>query len=153
MSEHVHHGSHAAHNHEKSDAHVPSIYKFVVGTFALLFVSMLAMWVLFIALEKTSPQVAAGVSPMAVERGRVIPTGPRLQTVPNGNLPEFRQHEDSVLATYGWIDKNDGVVRIPVDRALDVVAEKGLPVFQAPPVRGPARPASAPTAAGAANRP
>lgn len=132
MSEHPHAGQ-GGHAYEKSDAHVPSIYKFVVGTFALLFVSMLAMWILFIVLEKTIPQVAANASPAAVERGRVIPPAPRLQTNPAGNLPETLEHENSILSTYGWVDKSQGVVRIPIDRALDLVAERGLPAF--PPAR------------------
>ena len=32
-----------------------------------------------------------------------------------------------MLEHYGWVDKNAGVVRIPVERAIDVLAEKGLP--------------------------
>lgn len=143
MSEHGH-GGHGAQAYEKSDAHVPSIYKFVVGTFALLFVSMLAMWILFIVLEKTTPEVAANASPAALERGRVIPPGPRLQTNPAGNLPETLEHENSILSTYGWVDKSQGVVRIPIDRALDLVAERGLPVFLPQARAGAAQPAPPP---------
>ena len=45
-----------------------------------------------------------------------------------GNLQTFREHEDEKLTTYGWIDKNTGVVRIPIDRAKDLLLERGLPV-------------------------
>jgi hypothetical protein len=32
--------------------------------------------------------------------------------------------------TYGWIDRNGGVVRLPIDRAMDLVLERGLPQQQ-----------------------
>ena len=41
------------------------------------------------------------------------------------------QDEDSVLNHYGWVDPERGVVRIPIDRAIDVIATRGLPRFTA----------------------
>jgi hypothetical protein len=32
-----------------------------------------------------------------------------------------------------WIDKNAGIAQIPVEDAMKIVAEKGLPSFSAPP--------------------
>ena len=118
-----------AHSHEKSDAHVAGVYQFVVAIFAVMFVAMLAMWIMFIGLEKTQPQFVQESSPMTLERGRVIPSGPRLQVVPQGTLPEMRQHEESILGSYAWRDKGQGVVRIPIQRAIDLVAERGLPAW------------------------
>ena len=129
MSDHEQDG---AHRHEKSDAHVPGVYQFIVAIFAVMFVAMLAMWVMFIALEKSQPQLVQESSPMALERGRVIPPGPRLQVAPQGTLPEMRQHEELILNGYAWKDKNQGVVRIPIQRAIDLVAERGLPSWGAP---------------------
>ncbi len=40
----------------------------------------------------------------------------------------FRAQEHEVLTTYGWMDKNAGVVRIPIERAKDLLIERGLPV-------------------------
>jgi hypothetical protein len=37
--------------------------------------------------------------------------------------------QDRVLGSCDWVDKNSGVVRIPIDRAIDLVAERGLPVI------------------------
>jgi hypothetical protein len=31
------------------------------------------------------------------------------------------------LADYGWIDRTKGIGHIPIDRAIDILAEKGLP--------------------------
>jgi hypothetical protein len=36
--------------------------------------------------------------------------------------------EDSLLKSYGWIDRERGIVRIPIDRAIEILAQRGLPV-------------------------
>jgi hypothetical protein len=52
---------------------------------------------------------------------------PRLQISPVTDLREFRAREDAELNSYGWINKTAGVVRIPIERAMDLVLKKGLP--------------------------
>ena len=52
------------------------------------------------------------------------------------NLKAFREHEHEVLTTYGWADKSAGVVRIPIDRAKDLLLERGLPVRGTEAARG-----------------
>ena len=42
-------------------------------------------------------------------------------------LAEFRLRQAKLLSSYGWVDREAGVVRIPIDRAMDLVAERGLP--------------------------
>ncbi len=44
---------------------------------------------------------------------------------------QLRKEENKVLDHYAWVDQNAGVVRIPIERAIDVLAEKGLPYRQA----------------------
>jgi hypothetical protein len=46
-------------------------------------------------------------------------------------LKRFRTQEDAALASYGWVDQNAGVVRIPIDRAKTLLLERGLPVRSA----------------------
>ena len=55
-----------------------------------------------------------------------------MQPDPVGDLYKLRQAEDDVLQTYGWVDKNAGIVRIPISRALALAAERGLPNVQSP---------------------
>jgi len=57
--------------------------------------------------------------------------------------------QDQVLGSYDWIDKNNGVVRIPIDRAIDLVAERGLPVIPADAAAKASAPAKAPAASAA----
>jgi hypothetical protein len=41
-------------------------------------------------------------------------------------LRELRRGEEKTLASYDWVDPKSGVVRIPIDRAIDLVADKGV---------------------------
>jgi len=61
---------------------------------------------------------------------QTFPT-PRLQT-DNGmqDVVDLHQREDLLLDHYSWIDQSQGKVRIPIDRAMELIAQRGLPVEQ-----------------------
>jgi hypothetical protein len=69
----------------------------------------------------------ADADPQALE-----PPAPRLQVVPEQDLASFRAQEDAILGSYAWVEKDRDVVRIPVEEAMRIVAERGLPTFPAP---------------------
>jgi hypothetical protein len=52
---------------------------------------------------------------------------PRLQVDAPRELRELRAAEDAALHGYAWVDKNRRMIRIPIDRAIDVLAQRGLP--------------------------
>lgn len=70
-----------------------------------------------------------------------FPPGPRLQEHPWLELRELRKNEDQLLTTYGWVNKDTGTVRIPVDRAMELVVQRGLPVRDASASTAPQSPA------------
>jgi hypothetical protein len=80
------------------------------------------------------------VPPSPLAEARQIPPEPRLQVNPGADLKALRAAEDSVLNRYGWVDQPAGIVRIPIARAMDLLAERGLP----PPAKGPAKRAGKP---------
>lgn len=53
---------------------------------------------------------------------------PQLETNERTELNKVRLREEDILSTYGYIDKNAGTVRIPIDRAMDLLAQRGLPL-------------------------
>ena len=55
---------------------------------------------------------------------------PLLQINPAADLAAFREAERQRLATYGWVDRSRGVVRIPLERALSLTLDRGLPGWQ-----------------------
>jgi hypothetical protein len=69
----------------------------------------------------------ADADPEALE-----PPAPRLQVLPEQDLAAFRAQEDAILGSYAWVEKDRDIVRIPVEEAMRIVAERGLPTFPAP---------------------
>ncbi|HTL18300.1 MAG TPA: hypothetical protein VL793_13775 [Patescibacteria group bacterium] len=53
---------------------------------------------------------------------------PRLQVSPRLDLKTFRAGEDEQLTNYGWINRSSGIVRVPIEHAMELVLSKGLPV-------------------------
>jgi hypothetical protein len=77
----------------------------------------------------------AGEKPPATPAARF--PQPRLQSNAAADLEKLRGAEDETLATYGWVDRNAGIARMPIDRAMQMVAERGVPVWPAPPPQPP----------------
>jgi hypothetical protein len=58
-------------------------------------------------------------------------SAPHLQDDPAAELAKLRTDEDLKLNSYGWVDREAGVVRIPIERAMDLLLKKGLPARSA----------------------
>ena len=63
----------------------------------------------------------------AKQTKQTIPPEPRVEVEPWQQLQTVHAREDHILTSYAWVDKKEGVVRIPVDQAIDELAKKGLP--------------------------
>ncbi len=74
-----------------------------------------------------SAQTGPREFPLAVTHEQRLPPEPRLQTNPREDLADLRRAEERVLDSYGWVDKDAGVVRIPIDDAMRLTVERGLP--------------------------
>jgi hypothetical protein len=55
---------------------------------------------------------------------------PRLETNEPVEINDFRVQEEKNLNSYGWVDQQAGVVRIPIERAMELLAQRGLPTRQ-----------------------
>ena len=64
--------------------------------------------------------------PLAVGQQKEPPT-PNLQNQPFKDIYMLRQGEAEKLTSYGWVDKEGGIARIPIDRAMEVMLQKGFP--------------------------
>jgi len=63
---------------------------------------------------------------------QTFPT-PRLQGDDgNQDTADLHAREDLLLDNYSWVDRSKGTVRIPIDRAMELIAQRGLPVAQQP---------------------
>jgi hypothetical protein len=57
---------------------------------------------------------------------------PRLQIDATAELSALRRAEDTLLAGYGWVNQPTGIVRLPIERAISLTAERGLPGWETP---------------------
>jgi hypothetical protein len=77
------------------------------------------------------------VYPMAAGQQDQLPPAPRLQQNPQQALRELRAAQQSQLTGYGWVDKDAGIARMPIEEAMRIVVERGLPVRQTVPAGRP----------------
>lgn len=121
--------------HETTD-----VSPYYVGLFALALTLMIALvlplltW-LFWRFEAAAKRSDAPQSPLQVDQ---TPPPPNLQADPAAELVQFRREEAERLSSYGWIDPQQKIVHVPIERAIDILSERGLPV----PAKPPASPAS-----------
>ena len=116
--------------YERSDANIPTIWKFVMGLLVLIVIALLLMLAMFRYLSRSAGR-ADVPAPTPMEATRVLPPAPRLQVGSSLDLDQLRKKEDEALNNYGWVDKNARIVRIPVSRAMELLIERGLPVTKA----------------------
>jgi hypothetical protein len=127
--------AHEEANHERNpdtlyevvDASIPEVIWTGVGVVLGVAVVCLVIWGMFNALKK---QQATEYKLNPVQQIQ-IPPEPRIQEHPEIELRDLRKHEDDVLNTYGWVDKNAGTVHIPIYEAINQVAQHGLPARSA----------------------
>lgn len=75
--------------------------------------------------------------PMAEVGAPPLPPAPRLQTQPREELKNMRAEEERYLHSYGWVDASRGSVHIPIDRAMQLLLQQGLPARQQAPAGQP----------------
>ena len=139
MSDHNAHASHENAGYEKSDANLGVLGLFAVSIFLLVLISMTGVAIMWrvMAYETVYAGEMAG-SPLAPQR--TLPPSPRLQTyeTTTGDLHSTREQEEKLLhGSASWVDKEKGLVRIPIDRAIELLAKRGLPAT--PPQRPEAK--------------
>jgi hypothetical protein len=111
--------------HEQTDVDVWAIGRFVIALIAVVAVCMVLLFGAFHYLQTNSGGVPK-VANEHVNPGK-LPPNPRLEIAPVQELQQIRDAEQKALDSYGWVDRKNGVVRIPVSRAIDLLAQRGLP--------------------------
>jgi hypothetical protein len=116
---------------EKRDVNIRGLFIFAFWMAVVLAVTLVGMHLSFDALKKASP-MGSTMSPLVTEKTpRMIPPAPLLQVHPHQELKDYCDAQQNEVTTYGWIDQPSGVVRVPIDRAEDLILAKGLPARSA----------------------
>lgn len=114
---------------ERGHVNIRAVVMTTVILFGSLLVGALLMWVYFEILESRAAKGDVAMS--RVVDTKATPPEPRLQysnihpSTEVQDLAVMRAHEDSLLHTYGWADRPAGIVRIPIDRAIELVGTRG----------------------------
>ena len=122
--------------YETRDVKLRPLVVFIAG---LAVVGVVVYLVVFLMIRLFSGQAAtedARVAPSSASRpapgpgGERLPPEPRIQVNAAADMDALRRQEDARLTTYGWVDRQAGIVRIPVDVAMTQILKEGLAVRQ-----------------------
>ncbi len=151
-----HHSSHGDDgagplNHETTDISLDGVGKLTIGFVVILVVVSSVIYGTYRMLDRQARAADTSISKINEGRGVVDvasqplmdkanamegrgrqPAGPKLLTNEPQWLNEYRARQLTAATTYGWVDKDGGVVRLPIERAKQLLLERGLPVTAAP---------------------
>ena len=111
--------------YEKKDINVRRVFFF--GLLLVALIGTVGLGITLLVFKETAhTESYAAISPLY--QPQELPPPPRLQADPVLDLKKLRADEERILRSYGWVDRANGVVRIPVEHAIDLIVEKGLPL-------------------------
>jgi|SRR5690242_12439336 len=108
--------------HEQTDMNPKYVFYFAVALIIAGLFIHIGLWWIFRQLERQ--QARRETRPAMVQVPPQQPPEPRLQISPQGDLEELHRQEDEILSTYRWIDRDKGVARIPINRAIEIFIER-----------------------------
>lgn len=122
---------------EHEDLSSSGVFYFLAGLALLGIVIYLIVFGMYRFLDSYERAHQPPLSPMATpqtdtrtvtrENTQTFPQ-PRLEENERMQLRPFIEDQDRKLATYDWVDQDKGTVRIPIDRAMELIVQRGLPV-------------------------
>jgi hypothetical protein len=116
----------AKYEHTDIDVHVGYQFGLWLAVSMLISFGIVFGTFKFFERQERAANVIAQKYPLAAGQHREPPT-PNLQKQPFKDIYMLRQGETEKLTSYGWVDKESGVTRLPIDRAMEVMLEKGFP--------------------------
>src|SRR5580698_3645026 len=124
---------------ERQDLQPRGILYFLLGLAIFLLLSILGIRGVYAFLDHREKALQPPVNPLVTN----VPTdtrhiapgypqsvfpNPKLEEDERGQPNEILLQEENTLYSYGWIDEKAGTVRIPIERAMDLIVQRGLPV-------------------------
>ncbi|MCK1478835.1 hypothetical protein ACVW1A_001478 [Bradyrhizobium sp. LB1.3] len=109
--------------YERSDVSMRLVVWLAAGLATFVVVTPLVLPLIF-------PQSRTRTTPAS--RPALSSNVPPLEVAPRKTLQIVRHDEEQLTRDYGWTDRSRGTVRIPVDRAIDILLRKGLPGWPSP---------------------
>jgi hypothetical protein len=114
---------------EPGDVDASGVTKFGIGMAFLIVVFLFGIWGLFSYFKSIETADQPKPRPGADLAVHAHPPDPQLQPHPVQDYEKFRKIEDTQINEYAWLDPDKGVVRIPVDAAMQAMLKKGFPTI------------------------
>jgi hypothetical protein len=118
--------------YETRDANPNMLFMVGGGLIVLILVVMFIVIGILKLFENYKPTTDEPPPPATAEK-HVVPPEPRLQEKPEIDYAKWFTQQDSLLRSYGWIDEQQGIARIPIDTAIAIIAARDLPFRPSPP--------------------
>jgi hypothetical protein len=109
--------------YETKDLSFKGLMLTAAGILGLMGLIFLISWGLYRVFQYENP----GLLDSPFTEPTTLPAEPRLQPNPEIDLRAFTAAQDSMLSSYGWVNRDSGFVRVPVDTAIEMVLKEGLP--------------------------
>ena len=115
----------AGSTYEHTDASVWPIVKFMVWLAASAVIIHIGIGVVYELMIRQSVELEQPY-PLAEGQAVRLPPTPRLQQFPSIEIYQFRQSEQDLLEHYGWMNREAGIVHIPIQEAMRLTVERGV---------------------------
>jgi hypothetical protein len=116
--------------HERTDADVWALSKFAIALLLMCIASFGLVFALFRYFESKYGGVLPRASQSMALDARHLPPAPQLEVTETEDLAAQRAAEQQILSSYGWVDREHGIVRIPIEQAIGLLASSHLPARQ-----------------------
>jgi len=136
MTEHLHRNHHDDVGFEREDLGSKPVFGFILSLVIVGILIYYSIWGIFHfldAFDKKNQQVRtplvkveSNTREVQTENIQKFPE-PRLEENERTELDGFRYNEEERLNSYGWVDEKAGVAHIPIDQAMQLIAQRGLP--------------------------
>jgi len=113
-------------SYEPREADLRVVLAFLAALGLASVMVLLVLWGMFSYFRARSAERGPLPSPRMYTSAPSVPQ-PRLQPNPVADYNVYRLSAGETLNSYGWVDQKAGTARIPIDRAMDLVVERGLP--------------------------
>jgi hypothetical protein len=117
----------AGSTYEHTDASVGVIVKFLFWLAISAVVIHIGLGLIYAILIDRALETGEQRYPLAATQGERLPPTPRLQQFPRNEFYDFRRGEQEFLEGYGWMNKEAGIVHIPIEEAMRLTVERGMP--------------------------
>lgn len=138
MSEETRHEHNSGVEFEREDLGARSVFEFLIGVAVMITLASLVVWGMYGYLDRYARRHQPIQNPLvqkaATDTREATPGDiekfpqPRLEKNERLEINDFRLEEERTLNSYGWVDEKAGIVHIPIERAMRLIAERGLPV-------------------------